>query len=470
MCIRDSNNHVKINDFSFRFYNPVMRKDALSMRLRGDVDLAPGPSGSIKITQFRFLKEPLITMVPDKFRKMLTKVPVKKPVDMNMDLYFSLGKVIKAKMGMLLKVPDYDLNDLKLALDLNQDTVKQRINLKKFYFGSRALNLHVNAGGRVDMKRAPISDSDLRLSVKMDYPEMKKAYGPWQMAGLMELKAHMKGDMETGIAGGSLKFDKFNVQNKEMKLAVQDLNMDFPFNYSFKLRKSGKSYISVRKSQLIDNDNFREKPNFSIKSIRSKHPARDISFEYLKDFEAFMAFRDNVFEISNMKAYVLDGSLYGKQILFNMADLKPDNMEYRLILDATNIDINKLDDPDPKKKTRDAELSMSSNFSGRGVNVKRKINAKGYINIHKVGKKFANKLMKGLSEEKGKSKLGIVQPVVDNSMSISGFNFSLEKGLVYTTVSFSRRVFSLFATVENSQVKFDRIPIQEYLRKVRKGE
>jgi hypothetical protein len=75
--------------------------------------------------------------------------------------------------------------------------------------------------------------------------------------------------------------------------------------------------------------------------------------------------------------------------------------------------------------------------------------------------------MKGLSEEQGKSKLGgPVQWIVDNAMGIKGFDFRLDRGLVYATVTFQRRGLSIFGTVDKSRVDFERIPIQEYLRKV----
>jgi hypothetical protein len=78
--------------------------------------------------------------------------------------------------------------------------------------------------------------------------------------------------------------------------------------------------------------------------------------------------------------------------------------------------------------------------------------------------------MKGLSEEQGKSKLGApVQYVVDKSMPKS-FDFRLDNGLVYTTVEFSRNLLNLLVRVENNRIEYDRIPIQEYLRKVSEAE
>ena len=117
-----------------------------------------------------------------------------------------------------------------------------------------------------------------------------------------------------------------------------------------------------------------------------------------------MKFDSFLFALTNMKAYVLDGSLYGRQILFNLADMDINNMEFILVLDMTNIDIAKLDDPNPKKKTRDAELSLNANFSGKGFDVKKELNINGYINVYKIGEGFAREMMKGLNKEKGESK------------------------------------------------------------------
>jgi hypothetical protein len=55
-------------------------------------------------------------------------------------------------------------------------------------------------------------------------------------------------------------------------------------------------------------------------------------------------------------------------------------------------------------------------------------------------------------------------------MKIESFNFNLDKGLVYTTVRLSKKTLGLIIGVEDDRVEFDRIPIQEYLRKVTTGD
>lgn len=462
---------VRINDVSFDFFNPG-GGNAVSLKMAGDVNLGKAMQGNVNISKFRINTSPLEAMVPGRFKKQVASIPLKKPVDMNIGLNFYMGgDILNAGVDLLAMIPDYGVNDLHLKAALIQDSKAKKVTLDNLYLGSKAMNLALNAGGTVELKKDPLSNSNLKISLELNNPKMKSVWGPWNTSGMMKLSAYMKGDLETGRAHGTLEFKDFNLRNNEQMLAVSGMNMDFPFEYEFKARKLTKSYISIDQKQVIDSDQFTDKPNFTIASVKAKHPARNSSYEYMKDFSAGIQFSDNVFSIKNLKASILDGSLYGRSILFNLADFKTQNMEFNLVLDAANINIARLDEKDPQKGKKDAELSLNANFSGRGLNIKKELTATGYVNIYKIGTKFANRLMKGLSEEKGKSKLGApVQFAVDNSMLIKGFDFRLDNGLVYTTVSFTRKALSLFITVDNSQVVFDRIPIQEYLRKVSEAE
>ncbi|OQA95322.1 MAG: hypothetical protein BWY23_02465 [Spirochaetes bacterium ADurb.Bin218] len=459
---------IYIKGLSLDFYNPTDNKKALSINLVGSINSSNGTSGSVTIDKLKFNPEPLSKMVPGRFKEQVTSLPIQKGVDVNISSNFTLAKEkTSANLSLGSKIPDYNINDLSLFVSVEQDNIKKRISINNLSLGSKAMNLALGVKGDVELKKAPLSDSNIDLYLELNNPVKKQIFAPWESSGMIKLSANMKGDLATGKIKGNLIFNNFNISNKESMLAVQDMNMNFPFEYKFELIKDKKSYIAVTQKQIIDSDFFREKPNFSIKSIASKHPARNMQYEYMKDFSTFMEFKDNVFVIRELKASVMDGTIYGKSILFNLADLKPENMEFALILDVSNINIARLDDPYGKKTTKNSELSLNANFSGKGLDITKELSASGYINIYKIGEDFANKLMRGLSEEKGKSKLGKpVQFAVDNSMLIKGFDFRLDRGLMYTTVTFTRKVLSLLVTVDNSQITFDRIPIQEYLRKV----
>jgi hypothetical protein len=339
---------------------------------------------------------------------------------------------------------------------------------------SRTAGLKIGAIGRIDTAAPPFSDSDLSITAELDSPQMKPIYGSWNLSGRFKLTFNMKGDINTGKTSGNIKINNLFVNNKESLLSIEDLNMDFPFEYHF---ASGivESRIAVDKIQLFDNENFKEKENFTIRSVKAKHPARKIEFEYAKDFAATMFFRNNAFEITKMKMYVLDGAVYGRDILFYLADMPATrnfkNVEYRLVLDAANVDIGKLDNPDRKGRS-EAELSLNAHFSGKGLDMflgkgkdrGKELNTKGFIDINKIGEKFAKKLFEGLNEEKGKSKIGIAQYVLDNTMNIKGFNYNLDIGLMDVEVALSRRAIGYLILVED--IRITRMPIQEYLNNI----
>jgi len=467
----DNFRSVKVSKLDIDFLNPVTRRSALEMKMNTSVRLAPSLKGEANITKFRFNKSPLVTMVPLRLKKQIESIPLKKDVNLKLDSKFSIaGALTGASLNLYASIPDYKVTDLVLKTSVLQNNSKKTVKLNYLNLGSKSQNLQIKASGFVALKKAPISDSDIKVSVELNNKKDRSVFGPWMSRGRMLLTAAVKGDLATGNAKGKLKFDDFNIYNKEAKTYLTGLDMNFPFNFDFEKQKNGSSQLLVTQKNIIESSRYDSRPNLSIKSLKSKHPARDMSYEYMKNLRAHMSFNNRVFSISNMKADIMEGALYGRTILFNLADFKPENMEFNLIMDATNIDLSLLDDPNPKKKSTSAELSLSSNFSGRGLDIGKELTADGYINIYEIGTKTANTLMKGLSVEKGQSKLGTVgQFAVDNSMLVKNFDFRLKNGLIYTTVNLSRKILSALITVDNSEVVFNRITVQEYLRNIMKN-
>jgi hypothetical protein len=298
--------------------------------------------------------------------------------------------------------------------------------------------------------------------------------------GLVDFTASMKGSLSQGRAGGRLNIAGMSVRNRQTLLQVDGLRCDYPFEVVFSPDVAADSLLVAGKEEIIANEFFSREANVSVASVRAAHPTRGTSFEYVRDLSALATMEDNVFRLSDLRARVMDGALYGRLIAVNLGGLDlggsslktlPERLEYRLAMDITNINIALLDDPGSAHKKAGAELSLNASVLGRGVTMTREISATGHVNIHKIGKKFANRLMKGLSTEQGKSKLGgSAQWVMDNFMRVRGFNFTLDRGLVYATVPLKPGPFGFIAGVENNMVSFDRLPIQEYLKKISREE
>jgi hypothetical protein len=366
--------YFDINSLNIQFYNPAVKRNALSLALSGKVRTAPVLKGNIKISSLVFDKEPLIPMLPEGLQASLGGLPFTKPVVAALGADFTLGTAATvADLDLALAVPDFNVNDLRLLAGITQhNNAAKRIDVRRLQLSSVSRGVTLTAGGHVEMAKAPLSDSDLKLNLRIAYPQMVEVYAPWKLQGAVVLDARMKGDLETGGVSGSLNIKDLYAKNDESKLAVNKVNLAFPFEYSFKTATDLQSRIAIDKSRLIDNEQFRDKVNFTIESVYAKHPARDIAFPYVRDFKSVMFFRNNAFEIVRLEAGVLDGTIFGRDILFNLADLKTDNMEFRLVLDVTNVDINRLDDIEgTQKKTRDAEVSLNADISGKGLDSAR---------------------------------------------------------------------------------------------------
>ncbi len=463
---------VNVKGLKMKLINAREGKTAIDMAMNTGIRLSPNLRGEVNITKFTFSQPPLVGMVPPRLKKTIEDIPLRRDVNMKLGTRFNIsGGKTGADLNLNVSLPDYGVPDLALKTSVLQNAKAQRVNLKYFQLGSKSKNLKVKANGFVALKKQPISDSNLKFSIELNNRKDKSVLGPWRSKGKMKISGAMKGDLATGTAGGKIYFSGFDIYNKRDMTYIKGLNMNFPFSFDFKTEKGLASQLMATQKMVIESNRYDSKPNFSIKSIRAKHPARNFSYEYMKNFEANLSFKNRVFHIKNLKADIMEGSLYGRSILFNLADFKPANMEFKLILDGTNIDLSLLDNPNPKKKSTSAELSFSSNFSGKGLDIGKELTADGYINIYEIGSQTANTLMKGLSVEQGKSKLGSVgQFAVDNSMIVKDFDFRLKNGLIYTTVNFTRKLLSALITVNNNEVSFDRITVQEYLRNIMKNK
>jgi len=413
----------------------------------------------------------LEALLPMSIAESLNAVPLKKSVKADLNISFSQKEKMSAALKALFVIPDYDVKDLVLDASLTQDSRKNRIDLHRFSIGSREFGVLLKADGMLEQKNSPLSDSDIKVSLTADSGKKKIKKENLSLWGSLYLNARMKGGLENGKASGEISIKNFNFEDSLSMLSVNSLNLDFPFDYDLKSKYDGTSRIAVDKSRLLDNTGFKEKDNFKIGSLKIKHPSRPEQFELIKDLSASMRFKENVFSITSLKAFLMNGIISSDEIMFYLADMQTKNMEYRVSLNANNIDISQLDRISSSRNTK-AEISLNADISGRGVDFSGDLpDINGFMNIYKIQDKFANRLMKGLSEEKGESKLGVTQKVVDHLNLPSGFYFNIDSGNVYATVTLKRKALGYFTFhIEDDKIQYDRIPIKEYLGKIRKNE
>lgn len=112
---------AKLHSLKLRYYNPLLKQNALSLEVQGGATLGKTIKGSVAIKNLAFDKIPLVAMVPERVKKSLKGIPLKKPAFLSMVADFTLGDdIMSAKTTLTARVPDYQLNDLRLNLKAAQ--------------------------------------------------------------------------------------------------------------------------------------------------------------------------------------------------------------------------------------------------------------------------------------------------------------------------------------------------------------
>ena len=460
-----------INSMDIKYSSSPESKNAFAFSAKGRLSKAKNFEGNLDISPLEINVREIEKLIPPTISGSLKTVPLNKSVSGRISAAFSAGDDVNADLKSEFAVSDFGLKDLRLNAGLTSRPDKKRIDIKEISLGSREFGVSLFLSGMIEQKNSPLSDSDLKLVFSADSGGKTIRKNGLSLSGKAEVNAIFRGGLNNGMASGRVNVKKLDFSDSVSKLSVNGLNMNFPFEYSLKKAAASVSMLAKDKAPLISNSNLAEKDNFSIDSVKMKHPSRDEQIEIAREIRASMAFSDNAFRINSFSALALNGSVASDGIFFNLADMKTKNMEYRLSLKVSNIDIAKMSRVESSRSTK-GELSLNMDISGRSVDFSSEFpDVNGYINIYKIEDKFANRLMKELSEEKGKSKLGVTQKIVDHFNLPKVFYFNIDSGNIYATVLLKRKTIGNILHIEDDKIQYDRISLKEYLGKVgRKGD
>ncbi len=462
---------MNLENLTVKWYDPYSGDPALFLSMEGNARLRGGISGELQITTAKFAREPMLAMAPKRFHRPLKRLPLREPVTLNATArYGEKGPLMTGRVILRARLPEYELDDLRLAGQADLDRSTGRIVLKEARLYSDRWNLNTILSGSLRRTEEGIRDADISLLMTMKQETNRLLYDDWNYKGSIRIESRLKGDPENAQLKGSLDINNLFLSSEKELIDIRGLSCDIPWNILVPPPTVTVPLFTTSKDELIRGKSTEGKSNFTLTSASASHPARSSLLTYVKDARANITIDENILRILNFKGNVLRGTLYGRDISINLSDLSPGKIEFGMDVNLNEADISILDKP-VRGREKDARLSLNARFRGKGIDLEKELTATGYVNIYQIGERFANRLMRGLSTEKGKSKLGnLGQFAVDNTMKINSFNFTLDKGLVYTTVMLDKRLLGLFVGVKNDRIEFERIPLQEYLRKVARGK
>lgn len=399
--------------------------------------------------------------------------------------YSTAGNNSNAKTNLVLKLPYLNINDLRISSNIGLNPTQ--IQLRDVSITGLRDALSAKVRGSLITK--PEMKPNLSASIVLTKKQMFQIHPNIGLQGLVSFDAKVDSSKVSGnflVRDLSFEFRSGDCSNVQLprcrRFRADDVNLNLPVVHDLKI----KNPLKLAEGSFAPNDlGFQGKPNFSIKSIYSSHNLRSefqpTGFFFLgaplpdkeSGISASLQYRRNALFIDWLRAviyrpksrdgkhlWVADGRLDGSQIFFNLADLKPTNMEYSAKLQIKNLDL----EPYLPASRSNYDGVISGDLDVRGRNLSDPIaNTNASLSVHRISKEFTGFAMRILMPAE------IIAWSVRNTVEISSMKAELKSGLVYSTIGIERGgIFpGAFIRPGGDEIRQDRIPLAQFLERAR---
>jgi hypothetical protein len=404
-----------------------------------------------------------------------TKKILGNQIIINTTLKYSLNDTKKLNFNSNLVFPGINLPDLNLEgkVELNHNN-NQSILIEKLSLNAYESKLFGMVNGVIlsqtinnETKMNP--NLDISLSLNSNVPDELTKNLLFQ--GNINITLNLSEDRISGNAK-SIKSNLYISGGKcpgaECKIfKLSSINFNIPLEHEF---KSGyvDSILGGDKSRMIKAINRTEDNNFSIYSIEGPHPFLESGyFDYVQGTQSIpgisgrIEYINNLLSIPNLKMNLLNGNIIGKDLLFNLKNINPTEMEYNAFLQIKDIDLKELLSDVARKNIDNGKITGDINLSGKNLEDPIQ-NMEMYLSVFKIGKDF------------GKSAINVISPpnlirdYIVNSYSVENIEIQLTKGLVYANILFKPGLLpTLFTQIEDNKISQERMPLANFLNRAK---
>ncbi|MDX1959309.1 MAG: hypothetical protein SFU98_12090 [Leptospiraceae bacterium] len=391
-------------------------------------------------------------------------------VNGNLKVDFTKTKKVSGELGMSL--PNLQMKDFKtdFAIDLDSDS-KGTLKIDRFNFVAyRSLLKGAINGTLTKAENGALGGfkPDLNLQVGLASKTQSEITNMAKFDGNAGITLKIQENLARGklYSENSNIFLGFGCPGPSCKpYLITGINIDLPIEHD--LTKTITEKITEGgKSRFIKNYGFDKKPNFTIFRVLGPHPFQEANyFEYMKPSGEIPAFQGNfeyirnIFSLNNLKITFLNGTLYGKDILFNVGNGKPESMEYAATIQIKDIDLKELLSEKIRSKIDDGKIKADLNLLG--TNLTDPItNTEIYFSIYQIGSDFARSAINVVSPP------STIRDNIINRYAVEKLEATLSRGLVYTTINFESSYLSaLLPRIENNKISQERMPLANFLNR-----
>ena len=462
---------IRILDSKLSMVNPNMG-NAIDLNLSGDY-LHGEKKLLLSKIDLSILMSRLLPLLPNQMAEKLSSVKKYLGDDLktNGSLKMNLDSEKELTTEFLFVLPGINLNDLKFktTTSLNIDG-NGSIKIHNLSIDGYQSKFHLESKGFLKKKNGKMVP-DISLKVDLTSTDKDEITKNLIFQGSVGLDIAIS---ETRALGNfyskdtNLMVNTGNCPGQDCKIfQIHSINMNVPIEHEF-LTGYVPTILEGDKSRIIKPINKIQSNNFSILRIKGPHPFLKTGFfdfvqgqKEVPGITGRIEYINNLFSISALNIKILNGMILGKNILFNIKDANPENMEYMANLQIKNLDLTELLTDSAKKNIDDGKIMADMNISGR--NLKEPIpNLNMYFSIYKIGKDF------------GKSAINVILPpnllrdYIVSSYSVDKIETELTKGLVYANILFNQGLIpNIFTKIENNKISQERMPLANFLNRAK---
>ena len=428
------------------------------------------------------------------------KIYLSKGVQLSSNFQMKIAKDlfgINIRRGTLLKIPFLKIDDLDIEADLRFDDENIRVRPVRLRGLRGALSIDASADINKTKAGAWIPKATVDLRVARD--NLIRVHENIALQGSLRVNANIDDDSAKGkldIRNLDVEYDQGACAGAAgngpacYRLAVKRLNLDLPFDHEL----SPDRILSIAENagrDYLDTYGRSGTPNLTVQSIASSHrpngefngqspesryyyvgrpggatePAVTAVLNYrnnilFMDWLRLVTFKKTAAGAGNATtpAWKSSGTIDGRSLFFNLADLKSEHMECGMNLQIQDLDLEPFL---PGRNRYEAEIS--GDVKWKTASLKDFLyNTEALVSIHKIQDDFSGFVTRILLPTQ------VAALIVNNTLSIPRIRAEVKGGLVYSYVSVRRGgALGYLVKPGGDEIKQERMPIAQFLERAK---
>lgn len=400
---------------------------------------------------------------------------------------------LNIRRGSILRVPFLKIDDLDIEADMRFGDKDIRMRPVRL----RGLRGALAADASADLKKTKAGDwkPQATIDLRVARDKLFRVHENIALQGSLQFNANIDNDRAKGkvdIQNLDVEYDqgactRANAGPDCYRMAVRRLNLDLPFEHEL----SPDRILSLAANAGRDyQDTYGRagKANLTVQSVASSHRPngefsgqnQDRQFYYVgrpgaqvkPAVAAVVNYRNNIIFMDWLRlatykkisasqtnaTWKTSGTVDGRSVFFNLADLKPENMELGLNVQIQDLDLEPFL---PGRNRYEAEIS--GDLKWKTSSLKNFLyNTEALVSIHEIQDDFSGFVTRILLPTQ------VAALIVNNTLSIPRIRAEVKGGLVYSYVSVRRGgALGYLVKPGGEEIKQERMPIAQFLERAK---